>query len=388
MIGLRIVYAYNWTDVGPTLPAIGQAFGVGTTAWGLLLASFFAGAGILQVPAGFFARKWGNRRIALLGAALLGIAAVASATAPDYSLLVLSRFLAGAGAGLFFSPGIGLVSALHPDGARGVPVGLFSSAYNAGGGLGVFVSAILLGPLGWRATLAVGGGALLLLLLLTAWLIPRSSEGIAPPTPGPFRLPAVLRSRSVWIMGLAFIGLEGASLSASQYFVPYAEVLRGWSVAFAGAVAALLVFPSVLGGPVGGWLMERFSNRRTQLAVFTLIPGVALIALPFAGLGEVAFLAATFSFAVGMVYAMMYVAARYLPGVGHGDLPLAIGLFNGIQLAGGALVSFLVGAVVSGYGYDVAWWFLGGVIILTLVALGGLAKIDRGPDLAPASAAP
>lgn len=377
MIGLRIVYSYNWTDVGPTLPAIGQQFGVGTAEWGILLAAFFAGAGALQVPAGLMARRWGNRRIALAGAGLLGVAALASATAPDYGLLVLARILAGAGAGLFFSPGIALVSRLHPEGSRGVPVGLFSSAYNAGGGLGVFVSALLLGPLGWRATLAVGGGALLLLLVLTAWIIPRSADEPTPPGPNPRRLPAVLRSRAVWIMGLAFIGIEGASLSASQYFVPYAEVIRGWSVAFAGGVAALLVFPSVAGGPVGGWLVERFTNRRFQLAFFTVIPGILLIAIPFAGVGEVALIATVFSFSVGMVYAMMYLVAHYLPGVGREDLPLAIGLFNGIQLAGGALVAFLVGVVVAGYGYTVAWWFLGSTIILTLLLLAGLPAPNR-----------
>ena len=50
LIALRVGYAYNWFDVGPGLPAIGNEFGVGPADWGLLIAAFLVGAGLLQVP--------------------------------------------------------------------------------------------------------------------------------------------------------------------------------------------------------------------------------------------------------------------------------------------------------------------------------------------------
>ncbi len=370
LIALRVLYAFNWFDVGPGLPAIGVEFGIGSVGWGLLLAAFFAGAGALQIPAGLLARRWGTRSVALGGAVVLGGAVLASSLAPSFLALVALRAVAGAGAGLFFSPAIALVTTLHAEGRRGVPVGVFSSAYTVGAGLGLFAGALLLGPLGWRGLLALGGILTLGLVPVALWFVPRWAGAPPPagarPAPG---IPRALTSRSLWVLGLSFIGLEGASLSAGQYFVPYAEAARAWSPALAGGIAALFVFPSFFGGPIGGGLTERFANRRTQLAVFTAVPAALLLAIPFVGLGAIAAIGSLFAFAFGMVYAIMYVLPPYLPGFRRDELSLAIGMFNGIQLAGGALVASIAGWAVDVYGYSSLWWVLGGGAIATLVLL-------------------
>jgi predicted MFS family arabinose efflux permease len=370
LIAMRVIYAYNWFDIGPGLPEVGREFGVPTAWWGLLLSAFFAGAGALQVPAGLLARRWGTRSVSLLGAGLLGGAAFLCALAPDFWVLVAFRCAAGAGAGLFFSPAIALVSSLHPEGQRGVPVGIFSSAFAAGAGLGTFVPALLIPAVGWQVSLAIGGAMMLVLLGLGIAVIPRSA-GAAPMVPPKLSrpLPKPLRTPGVWAIGFAFVGLEGASLSSGQYFVPYAQEVLGWSAALAGAVGALFVFPSLFGGPVGGRLTERFTNRRTQMFVFTAIPCLLLALVPWAGVLGIAAIATAFSFTFGAVYAMMYVIPPYLPGLTQEDVPLAIGLLNGVQLAGGATVAFVAGWVISAYGYARVWPTLALLVLVPLVFL-------------------
>ncbi len=374
LVSMRVVYAYNWFDVGPGLPLISRTYGgVPASEWGLLLAAFFAGAGALQVPAGLLSRRYGTRTLSLVGAALLGVCSLLSAIAPTFWLLLLLRALSGAGAGLFFSPAIALVATLYPPGKRGIPVGAFSSAFAAGAGLGTFVPAVLDPIVGWEPAVALGGGAMLLLFLMGAAWVPRTpGTGPAPRGPPPPFPPPALRSRAVWGIGLAFVGLEGASLSSGQFFVPYAESATaglGWAASLAGAVGALFVFPSLFGGPLGGRLTERFSNRRTQMAVFTAVPAALLALIPFAGVVGVAAIATCFSFTFGMVYAMMYVIPPYLPGLTMKDTPLAIGLLNGIQLAGGATVAFVSGWVIATYGYSKFWGVLALLVIVPLVFL-------------------
>lgn len=380
LIGLRVLYAYNWLDVGPALPAIGATFGLTTVDWGLLVAAFLIGAGLLQVPAGLLALRWGTRRVSLVGALLLGASAFASAAAPSFPALLLLRFGAGAGAGLFFSPAIALVASMHPEGSRGVPVGVFSSAFSAGAGLGVFASALLVPAIGWRGSLALGGALLLVLLLFAERQIPRDAGAPRPTRPpgegGRARRPGPLRSRAVWAIGLAFIGLEGASLSSGQYFVPYAQLVRGWAPALAGAIGALFVFPSVFGGPIGGRLAEGHANRRTQLVLLTAAPAALLVAVPFVGVAAVAAIAVVFSFTYGMVYAIMYILPPYLPGLTMEDSPLAIGLLNGLQLGGGAVVAALVGLAVTIGGYTSAFELMG---VLTLATLGALVLVPPTP---------
>jgi predicted MFS family arabinose efflux permease len=376
LIALRTAYAYNWFSIGPALPSVSAAFGVPPSAWGGLIAAFLIGAGALQVPSGLLARRYGTRSISLVGAALLGGAALASGFAPSYLALVALRGLAGAGAGLFFSPAIALVGSLHPEGRRGVPVGVFSSAFSAGAGLGVLGSALLIPWIGWRGSLLFGGVVLLALTLPSVWAIP-ATVGQPPRTPPRRGLPFALRSPAVWAMGIAFIGLEGVSLSAGQYFVPFAESVHGWAPPLAGAIGALFVFPSFFGGPVGGRLTERSTRRRTQMALATAVPAALILLVPYAGLAGTAAIGIAFSVSYGMVYAMMYVLAPYLPGLPPDEVPLAIGLFNGIQLCGGAAVAFAAAIVVGTWGYSAAWTMLG---VATLAPLAVLAWVPRtGP---------
>ena len=383
MLALRIAYAYNWFDLGPALPAISSEFGLAPTAWGELVAVFLVGAGLLQVPSGLLARRYGTRAVSIAGAALLGVAGVAAGLAPSFPALLVLRFVGGAGAGLFFSPAIALVGQLYPEGERGVPVGTFSSAFSAGAGLGIFGPALLVPLIGWRGSFVVGGVVLVALLLPALGAVPRT---VGPPPPAdrraPTGVPAALRSRGVWAIGIAFIGLEGASLSAAQYFVPFAETIQGWTPALAGAVGALFVFPSFFGGPPGGHVAERFASRRTQMILATALPSALLVLVPVAGLAATCAIAVTFSFGFGMVYAMMYVVAPYLPGIRADEVSLAIGLLNAIQISGGAAVAQVTAFVVEHDGYTWAWVSLAGLVLLPLAALAFVPVIQR-PGEAP-----
>lgn len=387
LIALRVGYAYNWYDLGPGFVNLGKDFGVGPADWGLLTAAFLAGAGLLQVPAGFLSRRYGARSVSLWGVALLAIAGIASAFAPTYDALLATRAAAGIGAALFFSPAIGLVGSLYPPGRRGLPVGTFSSAFSAGAGLGIVGSSLLIPSVGWRGAMAVGGIALAGLVLLGILLVPRA---VGAPSPAPARrarqLPAALGYRGAWAVGFAFIGLEGATFATGQFIVPYGTSVEGWSIVLAGLVGMLFVFPSFFGGPVGGSFAERFRNHRTQLIAATVVSGSVLAALPFVGLAGAILVGVIFSLGYGFVYAVMYVLPHFWREVPPEEIPLAIGLFNSIQLAGGAIVSFGFGFVISATSYPFAFELLAVMVVATLVALVALpptpASASRPPDAA------
>jgi MFS family permease len=381
LVAMRVVYAYNWFDAGSILPQIGPALQMPSSLWGASIGAFLAGAAAFQVPAGLLSLRRGARSIALLGGLVLGASAFASGLSQNMWEFLFLRFAAGAGAGLFFSPAISLVHKLRPEGQRGIFVGLFSSAFAAGAGLGTFLPPVIEPAVGWPVSLALGGG-LMLVLTGMAWLwVPEGTSGRsdARPSRPPSGIPRPLTSMAVWAIGFAFVGLEGASISSGQFFASYAQ-LRGWTPALAGTLGALFVFPSLFGGPVGGRLNERFTNRRTQFFVFTAFPGLLLALVPFVSVLGVAAIAITFAFTFGMVYAMMYVIPPYLPGLTQEDVPLAIGLLNAVQLAGGAALAAVTGWVLATRGYAAGWEFLAAAIIVPLVLL--LAVPTTGKDLA------
>jgi ACDE family multidrug resistance protein len=385
LIALRIGYAYNWFDVGPGLPAIGAEFSVGVADWGLLLAAFLVGAGLFQVPAGLLARRYGSRLVSLAGTGLLAVGSLGGAFAPNFPALLALRLVSGIGAGLFFSPAIGLVASLYPEGRRGVPVGTFSSAFSAGAALGLLGSSFLVPLLGWRASLAIGGLALGVITLVSVVGIPRAA-GRPTPISTARGVPAALRFRGTWAVGLAFIGLEGASFATGQFIVPYGEIVLGWTAALAGGVGMMFVLPSVVGGPVGGSIAERFGNHRTQFLVTAVLAASVLLAIPFVGWAGAIGIGAVFSFGYGVIYAVMYVLPHYWRAIPSGEIPLAIGLFNSIQLAGGAVVSALFAWVVAVHGYSDGWWFLSAAMVGTLVALVALPPTPSGVGAGPPDA--
>ena len=389
LIALRILYAYNWFDVGPALPSIGASFSVGPAAWGVLVAAFLVGAGLFQVPAGLLSRRYGARSVSLAGVGLLAVGGAACAIAPTFLLLVVVRLIAGVGAALFFSPAIGLVASLYPEGRRGVPVGTFSSAFSAGAALGIVGSSLLIPPIGWQASLAVGGLLLGGMTLLSLFLVPPTA-GAAPAAPSRVRseVPRALRYRGVWAIGLAFVGLEGASFATGQFVVPWGESVQGWSIALAGVVGMMFILPSVVGGPVGGRIAERHRNHRTQFVVVTLAAAGVLALLPVAGLAVAVLIGSLFSFAYGFIYAVMYVLPHYWREVPAEEVPLAIGLFNSIQLAGGAGVSAAFGAIVAARSYSTGWEALALVTLATLIAIAFLPRTPAASAGLPAAAGP
>ena len=370
LVALRIGYAYNWFDVGPALPSIGAQYSVGPAQWGLLVGAFLVGAGLLQVPAGFLARRYGARSVSLAGVGVLAVSGAACGVAPSFAVLFVLRLVAGVGAALFFSPAIGLVASLYPPGHRGVPVGGFSSAFSAGAALGIVGTALLIPPIGWQLSLVVGGAALGLIALVSLALIPPAAG--AAPGPGRSRrpgIPSALRFRGVWAVGFAFVGLEGASFATGQFVVPWGESVEGWTIALAGVVGMMFVLPSVAGGPLGGRVAERHRNHRAQFLVVTVIAAAVLATLPWAGLAVAVFVGTVFSFSYGFLYAVMYVLPHFWKEVPAEEIPLAIGLFNSIQLAGGAGVSALFGVIVATHSYAVGWEVLAALMLATLTAL-------------------
>ena len=370
LIALRIGYAYNWFDVGPALPSIGTTFGVGPAQWGLLVAAFLVGGGLLQVPAGLLARRYGARSVSLAGVGVLAVSSAACGAAPSFAVLLALRAVAGVGAALFFSPAIGLVASLYPPGRRGIPVGIFSSAFSAGSALGIVVTALLIPPLGWQISLVVGGAILGVATLVSIVMVP-STVGAAPKPPRVRArgLPAALRYRGVWAVGIAFVGLEGATFATGQFVVPWGETVQGWTIALAGVVGMMFVLPSIVGGPIGGRVAERNRNHRTQFVVATLVGAGMLALLPWAGLAVALVIGTIFALSYGFIYAVMYVLPHFWREVPTGEIPLAIGLLNSIQLAGGAGVSALFGEIVATHSYAVAWEVLAVLMLATLVAL-------------------
>jgi MFS family permease len=377
----RIVYAFNWYNIGAVLPALGRQLPASTFELGLVLGAFLVGAAIFQVPAGVAALRWGNRTVSIFALFLMGSFSLASAFSPNWLVLAGLRFGAGAGAAFFFAPALGLVTSYYPQGARGPIIGLYNAGFSIGSGLGLFGGALIGEWLGWPGTLLIGGVAILAVAVAAPLVLPRTG-----PPPGRRGLQElwdaaspVFRSRSIWALSISTAGLWAAFYIAAQYFIAFASAVHaGWAVAVAAAPPTVMIILEVPGGPFGGWLGERVGEMRGQLLFWGALSGVGILLVPFLPLFGLLCLFAFLGFADGIVFAILYLLPTYLPEA-HGEtLALGLSFLNSIQifLGGGLAIGFayLAGAV----GYTWAWGFAGAVALVPLPLLYWVSA-RRGP---------
>lgn len=366
------MYAFNWYNVGAVLPLVGSALGATTPELGIVLGAFLAGAGVFQVPAGLAALRWGNRTVSIFALALMAVFCIASAFSPNWIVLALLRFGAGAGAAFFFAPALGLVASYYPAGTRGPIIGLFNSGFSLGSGVGLFVGAFVGAEFGWAWALAVGGIALLGSATVAPLLLPRTETRPVRRSLGAIVSASrpVLRSRSLWALAFSFIGLWSAFFIAAQYFVQFAhQVHPGWSLAVAAGLPTLMIAVEIPGGPLGGWLAERGFDMRWLLAGFGVASAAAIMLLPFGSLPELVILFATLGLMDGIIWAALYLLPTYLPETLGEGLALGLGLLNAINIFGGSGLAVAFAFIATDANYTVAWLVAGVFALVPLPLL-------------------
>ncbi|MEU8786940.1 MFS transporter [Streptomyces sp. NPDC048637] len=126
----------------------------------------------LLLLAGSLAKRFGARRIYLVGLAVFTAASLLGAVAPNGAVLVAARFVQGAGAALFMPSSLSLLMNAFPEPARRAKIlGIWSAIISTSVGLAPTIGGLLVGTLGWRSIFLVNLPIGLAGLLLTRRVI-------------------------------------------------------------------------------------------------------------------------------------------------------------------------------------------------------------------------
>jgi MFS family permease len=380
---VRIVYAFNWYNIGAVLPLIGVGLAASPAQLAVVLGAFLLGVGVFQVPAGLAAVRWGSRRVSIAGVAVFGIAGVATAFAPSWEALAAVRFVGGVGAAFFFSPALSLIASYYPPGERGPVIGFYNGGFSVGGAIGLIGGVALGLALGWPAALGLGGAALLLTTGAAYLVLPKQpTEGSTQGISAVYRASrAVLRSRSIWGLSLALTGFWTAIYIVAQDYVDFVHAVHpGWGVAVAAILTAIVVVSSFPGGPFGGWLAERGADRRVLLGAFGALVSALVLLVPYASLWTIGPLFLALGFLDGVVFAILYLIPSYLPETQGEGLALGVGVVNSIQVLLGSGFVVVFGVLVETVGYNGAWLYAG---VLSFALLPGLLLVAPNRGVAP-----
>jgi MFS transporter, ACS family, glucarate transporter len=325
----------------------------GVSGLGTLTSSFYLGAGLMQVPGGILAAKWGPKRTVLLGIFISSFSVLGTSVAADILEVAILRFIVGTGMALVFAPSVVLATRFL-GGRSGTGVGLINSAFDVGGLFGLFGWILLASVTGWRPSLALSGSLGVLTGLLVIALVPKDREnGLFRFSPG--KLVKILSDRNLVVLGLGCLGSNLGSVLISSFMVFYLQASLGETAAIAGLVAAMIVVLPVYTSLWGGRLYDRVRKPRRLLIVSGLGMTTALLICVAPALSAAATGAVLGGIVIGPASTIAFAAARDLSGVEREYEGLTIGWVNSISLTGSFWPPLIFSYFAKSFNYSDAW---------------------------------
>ncbi len=363
-----MVYAINWLNVGAIFYLMSSDLGAGVSGLGTLTAAFYLGIGVMQIPGGLLAAKWGPKRVVVIGIFLSSISALGTSVLSTVSEIALLRVLVGAGMALVFAPGVVLVARLLRGGKSGIGVGLFNSAFDFGGLFGIFGWIVVAGAAGWRPSLALSGGLGVLSGILSLLFVP-NDDGRALLSVSGRALSTILKDKQLVLLGIGTLGFGLGNTIISSFMVTYLVKSLGVAGNVAGIVTSLLIAVPIFTAIWGGRIYDSLSRHRTLMILSLIGSAAALSFASYPSLFAAVVCSALGGVVFGTGYTLAFAGARDLNPLGGEYDSLAIAWVNSISLTGSFLPPIFFSYVVESLGYSQAWLWSGAVTLVFLVPI-------------------
>jgi ACS family glucarate transporter-like MFS transporter len=287
--------------------------------FGLLSTVFLLGYAFFQTPAGWFADRWGPRRVLAGGVMWWGLFTALTAAVPTslrnpLLLLLLARFLLGVGEAVMYPCSNQFVARWIPTQERGLANGLIFAGVGVGSAASPALITYIMIHHDWRTSFwicALLGLAAGLIWFLASRDSPEQHplvsgseleiihsglelrkrakqvpDGETPPAGQKPRFPTVpwssiLKHREVWLITLSYFGYGYVAWIFFAWFFIYLARVRGMNLKSSAFYATLPFLAMALGCAVGGLIADFLTKRAGRRAGRC---GVAAVGLGLTGI--------------------------------------------------------------------------------------------------------
>jgi len=359
--------------VPPALPLLRADLGLTLVQSGFIATTFYVMGGLVGVFVGALVDRYGQKRLALLGLALMSAGGVAGVFCRNFPELLATRFLEGIGFMLFTVAGAPLLTAITTEQDRPMAFSLWSAYMPTGGALALIAAPLALATFGWRSLwLGVAAyTALMAVLLARAVPAPRFGGGI-----GSMRLVAesIARPGSLALC-VVFICYVGQWSSLMIWLPTFLVDERGATPATASLLTAVFVAINIPGNLAGGWALKRGAARWRVIGVASIFMALTATSALASGLPDALRLASVllFSLVGGMIP-----AAVLSGGPVHARSPQHIGTAQGMIMQGAQIGQFFGPMLVAMAAQGLGGWSASLGIMLAFSATAAAAGVVVG----------
>src|ERR687894_1998563 len=203
--------------IGVALPAIQQQFGFSQSDLQWIFSAYVIVFGGLLLLGGRLSDILGQRKIFVIGFAILTAASVLAGLAPNGTMLIAARALQGIGAALIAPSAMSILMNLFTiPSERNKAMGFWGAAAPAGGTAGVFLGGIITAYVDWSWVFLINVPIGIAVLALSGVVLPRGSNNIKKQT-GRVDYPGALSiTGALVLLGYAIVTANDAGWSSVQ----------------------------------------------------------------------------------------------------------------------------------------------------------------------------
>lgn len=373
----QVVHWLTIASIPLLLPLIREDLGISFTQAGLLSVAATLAYGLMQIPAGFLADRFGPGRPYFFGLFGWSAMCIAFGMVHTYWLALLTLLAAGAFRAMLFAPGLALLASWFPSERRATAMSLFMLGGFTGSILLALAAPYLAERYGWRAVFisfaALGIGAALLYRAF-AREKPRvqALRQIAPA-----EVLRLARYPIMWVCsGLQFVRFSVTT--AFNFWLPSLLIAdRGLSVQTAGLVMAMSAALMAPSNTLGGYVSDRLRNP--PLVIGSALAILACTSALLAMVESIPLL--LLIIAVNSVFLQFYFGPLFvvpMEALGPRFAGSATGFGNLFANIGGLSTAYALGVVKDQAG-SFSWGFLGvsGVCLAGVALAVVLARMRR-----------
>lgn len=285
----RTAIAFQFQCIAALGPLLVQDLAMDYARLGTLVGLYMLPGIVVAIPGGLLGQRFGDKRVALLGLALMVLGGAWIGLGGSYTSAAAGRLVSGVGAVLLNI----LLAKMIADWFAGreivTAMALFLSSWPIGIGLALVLLPVVAAAASIAISLSVAAvvSSVALVLMLAFYRAP--PDHVAAPASLRFSL-----SRPEWVLSI-LSGMVWTLFNVGYILVlafgPSFLTARGLSVGTAGATVSLVTWTILLSLPLGGYLAERLKwPDGLMVGCFLALAGV-ILALPFGLHSAVAFAA-------------------------------------------------------------------------------------------------
>ncbi|WP_226571358.1 MFS transporter [Mangrovibacter yixingensis] len=375
-----LAIAINYIDrtvLSASAPHLIKELDINPELMGFIMAAFFWSYALLQIPAGWFADRFGQKKGLGIAVGWWSVATMCMGLATGFKSLFALRLGLGVGEAAAYPSNAGIAARWFPDRERATVSGLFDSASKFGGAVAMPLIVWMIAMFDWRITFLIIGS--LGLFWVIAWYFiyaenPEnhkriSKEEVALIRNGqankhgdknikPMKWYRLLRYRNIWAMCIGFFTINYTSYFFITWLPTYLVKDKGMDFLKMGFAAALPLICGMVFEVLAGWASDRVVDKKwlslTATRKLFLIIGLMLaLCIGFAPFTNsvyttVALLCIAKS---GTTIAASQVWA--LPGdvAPKNSVSIVAGLQNTVSNMGGVIGPIITGIIVSATGH-------------------------------------